>query len=325
MQRSNDINFINSSRAFTLIEIIAVCAILGILFAISTQGIQLQIWNAKIKAEDAKLDNIRQTIQSSFESLDLEGTNIASFIDSVPQGTDPTQFSQTTDATYIPNTCYINDWYIKIAKQAGFSSQLGTAPTRALQPQIANILMNASGNIRIMLAGPSNEPNQQRFLILSLVAPQGELQMPSLPDSSNGSGYLNFFNDIWNTDWSYSAANLPQSWILSLNNIQQTAWASKYHSIPNINLLRVKRIICNKYSITINNTHPTDNCYIFYNFNGATAANSCIINNNAGVSIIPSILAGRQIQAYRGLGNPPNSSLFSEFTLRDNTEITLQD
>jgi len=79
------------------------------------------------------------------------------------------------------------------------------------------------------------------------------------------------------------------------------------------------------YSITINNTHPSDNCYIYLNFNGLNAGSSSVINSNSGTFVIPSILAGRQIQAYRGANPLPNAILFSQFNLRDNCEITLKD
>jgi type II secretory pathway pseudopilin PulG len=317
--------FFNASLAFTLIEVIAVCTILGVLFAISLPSIQSQVWDSKKKAEDSQLEYLAQIINSSFESNDLQGTNIASFADSIPRGTDPTQFSITTDVTVVPSICAMNDWYVKIAHQAGFNSQLGSAPTRSLQPQLANILINPSNNTRIMLAGPSNEFTQQRFLILSLLTPSGEVQLPNLPDPNNANTYITFFNDIWNTDWTYREAKLPQSWISLLTPLQQSAWLNNNHSSTNINLLRVKRITCPKYSLTINNTHPTDNCYIYYNFNGTTAGYSTTITSNSGVFTIQSILYGRQIQAYRGLGEPPTASLFSQFTLRDNSEITLQD
>jgi type II secretory pathway pseudopilin PulG len=326
MQRSK-LNFVKTHNllAFTLIEILAVCTIIGILLAISVPGIESQIWETKKKAEDSQLDHLAQIVKSTFDSTDLEGTNIASFVDTIPLGTDPTHFSISANTNYLPNACATNDWYVKIARQAGYNPQIGTAPTRGLQPQIANILINSSNNTRIMLAGPSNEATQQRFIIMSLIAPNGELQLPTMPDITNLSAYTKYFNDIWDTDWTYREAQLPESWTSTLTVTQQSAWLNKSHLVLNLNLLRVKRIVCPKFSIIINNTHPTDNCYIFYNFNGTTAGNSVIINCNTGVFNLPSILFGRQIQAYRGSAAPPTANLFGQFILRDNSEITLQD
>jgi hypothetical protein len=41
--------------------------------------------------------------------------------------------------------------------------------------------------------------------------------------------------------------------------------------------------------------------------------------------VIPGVYFGRLVQAYRGTAAPPAAQLFSQFTLRDNNEITLQD
>ena len=324
-QNENYSNKMIRNSAFTLIEIIAVCAIIGILFAISVPGIQLQIWEGKKKSETDQLESIAHIIQSSFESTDLEGTNIAAFPNCIPLGTAATQFSTSTDVTLLPNMASTNDWYVKVARQAGYNPQIGAAPTHALQPQIANILINSSQNTRIMLSGPNNESNQQRFIILSLISPRGQLEIPALPDINNTQVYLNYFNDLWNTDWNYPSATLPSSWTASLTSSQISAWQHNSQLGSNLSLLRVQRIVCPKYAITVNNTHPSDNCYIYFNFNGSNASSTSIVNSNSGPYIISSILAGRQIQAYRGNAIPPNANLFTQFILRDNCEITLQD
>ena len=308
-------------NAFTLIEIITVCTIIGILYSITIPGIQLQIIEAKKKTESIQLDLIKHAIESSFESTDLDGINIASFVGSIPLDTSPTIFSINSDVTLKPSTSLNNDWYIKVARELGYNPLVGIAPTRLLQPQISNILYNNNQNARLVIAGPSNEVNQQRYMIISLLSSSGLLQMPQIPDVSNSVLYLSYFNDFWDTDWNYSGAALPKSWISALTTSQVASWQSN----SNMSLLRVQRIVCPKYSITINNTHPSDNCYIYLNFNGLNAGSSSVINSNSGTFVIPSILAGRQIQAYRGANPPPNAILFSQFILRDNCEITLQD
>ena len=87
----------------------------------------------------------------------------------------------------------------------------------------------------------------------------------------------------------------------------------------------MQRILCPKYGLTLNNTHPTDNCYVYFNLNGMTAGGTAVSAANSGVVTVPGILAGRLIQAYRGSTPPPTAQLFSQFILRDNAEITVQD
>ena len=55
------------------------------------------------------------------------------------------------------------------------------------------------------------------------------------------------------------------------------------------------------------------------------AGNSAVVPANGGTMVIPGVYFGRLIQAYRGSAPPPSGLLFSQFTLRDNNEITLQD
>ena len=47
--------------------------------------------------------------------------------------------------------------------------------------------------------------------------------------------------------------------------------------------------MCPKYTITINNTHPTDNCYVYYNFTGTNAGSTATSTANSGVVVIPGV------------------------------------
>jgi type II secretory pathway pseudopilin PulG len=313
------------TEAFTLIEILCVCVVLACLAAIAAPAVGFQILHTRVAAETTSLQNMAAAAQASFESTDLEGTNIAALAGAIPSGVDPTQFSTSLDPTALPLTTNANDWFAKIAQQMGYAPQLGVAP--ALQPQVAVVLINASKNARIMLVGPATEPTQQRFLLVSLVAAAGQLSLPPWPDPTNSQdpADLSLFNDIWNTDWTNPAATLPSSWVAALTPGQIQAWNGNGSSGSRLWQLCVQRIVCPKFSITVNNSHPTDNCYVYYNLNGATAGSNSTVPANSGVSVISGVYFGRLIQAYRGASPPPSAALFSQFNLRDNCEITLQD
>jgi prepilin-type N-terminal cleavage/methylation domain-containing protein len=315
------------TRGFTLIELVAVCAVIGILLAILAPVIGRQVMDARVAAETSTLQTLAAAVQASFESVDLEGTNIAAIPGAVPTGVDSTEFSLSTDPTVLPATTQTFDWFAKLARQMGDSPQPGVAPTPALQPQVAGILVNSNRNTRLMLVGPENEPNQQRFLIASLMAPAGELAIPPLPNPANTQDPANLalFNDIWNTNWTYPGATLPPSWTAALTPAQVQAWGGNGSYSGRLWLFCVQRIVCPKFTVTINNTHPTDNCYVYYNLNGATAGNSAAVSANSGVFVVSGVYFGRLIQAYRGSAPPPTGQLFSQFAVRDNSEITLQD
>ena len=316
-----------TSRGFTLIEIIAVCAVIGVLLAVISPAIGRQIAQAKVAAETAQLRTMASAVQASFESTDLEGTNLAALPGSIPTGTDATAFSVSTDPAFVPATTNAYDWFAKIALQMGNAPVIGVAPLPSLQPLVAGVLINSNHNTRFMLVGPESEPNQQRFLLVSLMAPAGQLAVPPLPNPANTQdpADLALFNDIWNTNWTDPEAALPASWSAALTPAQAQAWQGGGASSQRLWLLCVQRIVCPKYSLTINNTHPSDNCYIYYNLAGTNAGTSATSNANTGAAVIQGIYYGRLIQAYRGAAPPPTAQLFSQFILRDQSEITLQD
>ncbi len=311
---------------FTLIELVCVCAVIGILLATATPSIGRQVWLARVAAETATLQTFAIAAQASFESSDLEGTNLAALPGSIGAGVDPTVFSTSTDPSALPGTTTAADWFAKLGRQMGGLPQIGVAPTPALQPQLADILLNRCGNPRLLLLGPANEAAQQRFLLVSLVAPAEQLALPPWPNPANPQDPANLalFNDLWNTSWTSPAAVLPPSWTAALSPAQAQAWLGGGAGGRRLWQLCVQRIVCPKYTITINNTHPTDNGYVYYNFQGAVAGSSATIPANSGTMVIPNVLFGRLVQAYRG-PSAATAQLFSQFSLRDNNEITLQD
>ena len=312
---------------FTLIELLCVCAVIAILLATLAPAVGWQILHARVAAETTALQNLGAAAQASFESTDLEGTNLAAIAGSIPAGIDPTGFSSTTDPGFVPATTHASDWFAKIAQQMGYSPQAGVPPTPLAQPQVAAILLNANGNARFMLLGPTNEPNQQRFLIGSLVAAPGQFALPPLPNPANplDSAEAALFNDLWNTNWTSLAAVLPPTWTAALTPAQIQAWQGAAGSGSHLWQFCVQRIVCPKFNIVINNTHPSDACYVYYNLNGALAGNSAVVPANSGTVVVTGVYFGRLIQAYRGTAPPPAAQLFSQFCLRDNNEITLQD
>ena len=316
-------------RGFTLLELAAVCAVIGILLAATAPVVGFQIVRARVAAETASLQNLAAAVQASFESTDLEGTNVAALAGSVPSGVDTTSFSPSTAPSYVPASVNTNDWFVKIARQMGYSLPAPSqgAPVSGIPLPAAGVLFNANNLARFMLPGPAGESAQQRFLIVSLISSPGQLAIPQLPNQANlqDPADLALFNDIWNTNWSAPGATLPPSWTSSLSAQQVLDWQGSGASGGHLWQLCVQRIVCPKYTITINNSHPTQNCYVYYNTNGAVSGSSAWVPANGGVYVVPGVFFGRLIQAYRGTAPPPTAGLFSQFTLRDNNEITLQD
>ncbi len=311
---------LKSPRGFTLLELVAVCAILGILATIALDTASSQIERSRVAAEQREVERLATAIQASFESTDLESTNLAALSGTVPTGVDLTAFSSNNALGAVPATTNPYDWFAKLARQRGDVPIIGVAPTPALQPRVSAVLINPNRQTRLLWEGPETESGQQRFLLLSVMAPIGTVVLPPWPNAANpqASANLTLFNDTWNADWSSPSVVLPASWLSALSSAQAAAWSGRTAQ------LCVRRIVCSKYSIVLNNTHPSDNCYLAYNLNGLTAGAAVTQLAGAGTAVVPGILAGRTIQAYRGSSPPPSAQLFSQFILRDQSEITLQ-
>jgi prepilin-type N-terminal cleavage/methylation domain-containing protein len=315
-----------NQSAFTLIELLCVCAVIGILLSTLAPAAGWRILQARVAAEAASLQNLGAAAQATFESSDLEGTNLAALAGSIPTGVDSTNFSVSTDPSFIPATTTAADWFAKLARQMGSAPQAGVPPTPAAQPQVAAVLLNANQNARFMLMGPATEPNQQRFLIGSLVAAPGQLALPPLPNPADPQDPANLalFNDIWNTNWTSAAAVLPPSWLSALAPAQIQAWQGA-GGRSRLWQFCVQRIVCPKFSLAISNLHPTESCYVYYNLNGTTPGSTAVVTAGAATTVVTGVYFGRMIQAYRGAAPPPVAQLFAQFWLRANGEITLQD
>ena len=177
-----------SSRAFTILELIVVLAVIGALLAIAAPVIGFQITQNRVSAEMAALQNLATAAQASFESTDLEGTNLAALTGSVPTGTDTTNFSPSTSPAYAPSAVNTYDWFVKVARQMGYSLQGTTFPAAAVPAPVATILYNPNNNARFMLLGPATEPTAQRFLIVSLIAAGGPIGGSAAPEPIEPAG-----------------------------------------------------------------------------------------------------------------------------------------
>jgi prepilin-type N-terminal cleavage/methylation domain-containing protein len=315
-----------STTGFTLVELIVCTAIIGMLAAAGAPVIGLQVAQSRVQAETATLQAYASAVKASFESTDLEGTNLAALAGTIPSGVDPTNFSPSTSPSYAPSSVSTADWYIKLARQLGYSVPSPTqgSPVSQVPAQTAAILYNPNHNARVMLEGPSNESGRQRFMMVSLMGDGAQLALPPLPNPSNPQDPANLalFNDVWNTDWSSSTATLPPTWTAALSASQARAWTGHLWQ------LCVQRIVCPEFNIIVNNSDPTLNCYVYYNFNGSTSGSSLSAAANSGSQMSPSpVFYGRFVQVWKGVNPPPDASatLFSSFVLRDHAEISLQD
>ena len=299
----------NRKRGFTLIEILGVLMIVGLLAAIAAPGIVQRYIAAQMKAEDQTLVLMQQDIVRSFDSEDLANTNIASLSADIPTGVPTTNFSVSVAPVYTGTST--SDWFAKLAAVRGLAVT-SAPPLAASQPALASIVFNTYNQSRLLFAGPS-ETNQQRFVLVSLMARTEQLALPA------NDGTVAWFNALWNTEWNTQYGTAPSYWSGLLTPAQVAAWNGDAHG-SNLYRLRVVKIVLPRYVLTVSNTHPTANGYVYYNESPSPMLTSAA---GSGVTVSGGILGGRVVRVFKG-ASVATATQTSQFTLRENTDILIQ-
>ena len=292
-----------SKRAFTLLEIMIVAGLAALIASGLIYNASLDFVRKARSAEDTLLQQLGGLAMTSMESTDFVNRNLYPYAD-LPATMTPTNFYYSMDLTYTQTLAA--DWFAKMATMQG-TSFTAAAPTQASQPQLARVLFNSFARGRIVIPCPLNETTQQRFLIISLMAPANQLTFPTYDGTDN------WFEAVWNTNWQNQNASLPAYIAGLMSASQQTAWAG------NLSALRVYNLSVPKYQFQVSNTSSTNNAYIYYN----NSLNLMTVNAGAGVALSNPILYGRVFQVYTG-PTPGTAILFYQRWLRKNEDITVQ-
>ncbi|MDD3179494.1 MAG: prepilin-type N-terminal cleavage/methylation domain-containing protein [Opitutaceae bacterium] len=296
-------------RGFSLLEIVLVLFVLGILAAAVAPSLREIVERGRRDAEAKTLDELANTLATTFDATDLTNDNIAALPGTIGAGDTATRFSNSTTATSA--TTAVADWFAKAARARGLTPQVGVAPTTAAQPALAQIAYNPTGNPRLLFAGPS-ESGRQRFLLLSLTARSDQLVLPPYEITAA------WFDALWNNDWESRTAQPPAYWTGKLTAAQLVAWTQGSSGLTQVYRLCVRRIILPKFTVTVNNNHPTDSAFV--SFNNTSPAFTAPANSGANVT--PEILGGRLVTLNRGTSLPGVQAL--QFRLRENATITVQ-
>ena len=294
---------------FTLIEILGVLLIVGLLAAIAVPGVVRRYIDDQMRAEDQTLALMQQDTVRSFDSEDMANTNIAALSGEIPAGIALTSFSSTVSPAYIGTNTF--DWFAKLASVRGLAVT-SAPPTTALQPTLASLVFNPYNRSRLLFLGPS-ETNQQRFLLVSIMARTEQLVLPQ------NDGTAAWFNAVWNTEWNTRYGTVPSYWTTILTAAQVAAWNGDANG-SNLYRLRVIRIVLPRYVISISNTHPTANGYVYYNESTSPLLTSAA---NSGVTVSSGIMGGRVVRIFKG-ASIATATQTSQFTLRENTDILIQ-
>lgn len=295
------------NEGFSLLEIVLVLFVLGAIAAAAAPSLRDMVERSRREAEAQALEEIARTITNTFDAADLTNENVAALAGTIGASDTPTRFSSSTSAT--STTVATADWFAKVGRARGATPQIG-APL-STQPALAAVALNAGGNPRLLFVGPT-EAGRQRFLLVSLAARSGQLVLPPFEASTA------WFDAIWNNDWESRTAQIPTYWASRLSAADYAAWSQGGGGLTQAWKLCVRRLVLPKFTVTVNNNHPTDSAFVgFDNRSPAFTAGPA-----SGANVTPEILGGRLITINRGTGAPGVQAL--QFRLRENATITVQ-
>ncbi|AHF94616.1 hypothetical protein OPIT5_22105 [Opitutaceae bacterium TAV5] len=275
----------NTTRGFTLLEIALALLVLAVLTAALTPSITGSIRHRQVEAEQRVLSELADAITRSFESDDFD-ENLAAMPGTIGWNDHWTEFSVTTGLPYFTGSP--GHWPSKLSRLNG-------------RPPW-DIATNASRNGRHLFAAPS-EPERQRFVLFSLVAAPGELALPEYTANPD------WVDQIWRHNWE-KADSLPPAEI--------ARWMQGRAGTTQVYRFCVRRIILPKYTVTVNNTHPTDSVFVSFDHQ----ENAFVVPPGAGSQTSRGIFAGRLITVRQGVESPDTVTL--RFPLTRNATVTLQ-
>ncbi len=315
------------ARAEFLLMLLVAVAILGVLAGILAPVLSNKLDDAQIRAEAETLRSLRRDFEATFDSVDFSGQNESSIAgDGLAPGTAFTAFDSATGmASRIFAPSVVVDpagWVTKLAIKRGVSSYVAGATYTALsQNQYSSIAFNPYGAQRCVVAGPTAEPGQQRYLLVSLmVPPYRALAFPSADPTQT-------FDSIWDQSWDSTQAQAPVSWSALLPAAQVALWnTASSNNRTNASRLLVERIVQPKYSLTLANNSPTDTAWVDI----GSAANALVAAPNSGTVLSTSapgfstgILSGRLIVVRRGAA-PATAYEVQRFFLYSDVNLTVQ-
>ena len=303
------------SRAFTLIEILTVAFIATLVVGIILPpSLSSYIIRQRIAKEDAILAQLKATIETSFETRDLDTFNVSALPGEIDGASHATGFSSSMTPSYATIDGY--EWFSRVARARGFSVTPGQAVSKSSQPAIYDLAFNDVDRPRLLLVGPA-ESNQQRYMLVSCIGRDDELILPAFQNTAQ------FFNDIWNTPWDRFDATLPASWSSALTAAQVANWTSDTPGKTRLHRLRVVRITQRRFEVVVNSNHPTDSVWVRWNNDNAQFTLAPSTGNWSSLSTpIATILAGRILNIY--VGDIFSNAKKTEITVRERTVFTSQ-
>lgn len=308
-----------TSRAFTLIEVMTVLVVISILLGFTVPVAFNVIDETELTSERARMASMRSDVEQSF--FETNQANNVGMIGGTGVTAATTTDSATTINTALDGSAVISagtDWRAKLGSFRGGIPALPVTVTNPEGSSLSFYALNARRWERLLLAGPTNEVGQQRYLLVSMMTPLSrELTFPT-----TGS----VFDEIWNNSWEGGGATAPAAWSARLTAPQYAEWnADSSGNRTNASRLIVERITHRKVDVVVVNNHPTDTVWVDIGpfTNAMTLAPNTGVSRSTGIAEFANgVPVGRLVVVRRGTTSPGSET--QRFMLNSPVTVTVQ-
>jgi prepilin-type N-terminal cleavage/methylation domain-containing protein len=233
---------------FSLFEVIVVLILLSIFVGILSYPILGMLDSAEMRAERKKLALIASEIRSTFHNDLLESYNISAVTGEV-SGACPVTLFDILPKDPADDLVNANSWFTRLANlRSGISLPTGGTVYNS-SADVRDLTINHFRRRRLLILGPTNENEQLRYLLLSLMIPDNtpvNLTIPNPADTNPSSAaYKEWFDKIYLHDWGV-ANDGPEGW----DNI----WSgTSLHGYTFTQRVLAERIVQRRFFLTVNN------------------------------------------------------------------------
>jgi len=302
-------------------------AIVGVLAGILAPVLANKLDDAQVRSEAETLRSLRKDFEATYDAIDYNNLNEASVAGSgLPAGTVFTTFDLGTGIGLRIYSQFISvdpaGWVTKLAQKRGVTSYVVGASYSALtQSQYTAIAFNPYQVQRCLVIGPAGETGQQRYLLISLMAPPYRVLTFPTADASQT------FDSIWDQSWESAQSQAPALWSSLLTTDQYSLWnTASSNNRTNASRMLVERIVQPKYSLTLANNSQTDTAWVDIGpaADAITAApNSGTVQSSSLPGFATGILSGRMIVVRRG-ASAATAYEVQRFFLYSDVNLTVQ-
>jgi hypothetical protein len=280
-------------RGFALLQVILLLAVMAVLTGLLAPYGAAWYEAALLFRERSTLEQINAAVTRGFVSTETR-ENLSFFAGASFMPPDATLTTNAADFNYAGDPSFTllpGTWCSKVGRAMGLNFPDGQIVTPDSGEVARAVVFNSVGRQRWLLIGPTGEPREQRYIVMSLmVSSEAGLTFPV------NDGLADYFNEIYDNDWASPSARPPAGWAARLSPADYARWSEIDRGRTYASRLIVTRIRQSKFTERISNTHSVD--WGWVDVGGVKPALTSA--PGTGEAALSGILQGREVVFRRG-------------------------